>query len=516
MKENVKITKKDITLDDFINICRRQYTVELSKEVYLLVKKSNKVIKKIVDNQECVYGVTTGFGYLSTVNIEKGDCVQLQKNLIMSHAVGVGERFDTEIVRGMMLLRIINLAKGYSGVRPIVIDTLIAMLNKGVHPCVPEKGSLGASGDLVPMSHVILPMIGLGLAEYKGEILSGKEAMEKAGISPIDLYEKEGLACINGTQAMTSVGAFVVYDALRLMKLANISAALSFEGLRGIVDVLDDRVHMLRPHAGQIAVARYISQLLTGSKYVTRQGELRVQDGYSLRCVPQVHGASNDAIQYAKEKIEIEMNSVTDNPLVFSDSGEVISAGNFHGQPIALAMDFLGIALAELANISERRIERLINSALNNGLPCFLVEDGGLNSGFMIVQYAAAALVSENKVLAHPASVDSIPSSCNQEDHVSMGTISARKAREILNNVADVLAMEVMCACQAIDLRGKRKLGIGTELAYKMVRKKILPLQCDRELYKDISEIKKVLMNDDFVQQVEMVLCDNDERKSAL
>ncbi|HBC31810.1 MAG TPA: histidine ammonia-lyase, partial [Clostridiales bacterium] len=316
---------------------------------------------------------------------------------------------------------------GYSGARLETIQTMIEMLNRRVHPIVPEKGSLGASGDLAPLSHLVLPMIGLGQAEYKGEVMAGEEAMKKAGIPVIVLTAKEGLALINGTQVMTAVGALTVYDSLNIIKAADIAAALSFEAQNGIVDALDYRLHDIRPHIGQIDTAKIMSELLNGSKMTTKQGEIRVQDAYSLRCVPQVHGASKDAVNYVKEKVEIEINSVTDNPIIFPETKEGISGGNFHGQPMALSFDFLGIALSELADISERRIERLVNPTLS-GLPAFLVEHGGLNSGFMIVQYSAAALVSENKILSHPASVDSIPSSANQEDHVSMGTIAARKA----------------------------------------------------------------------------------------
>jgi histidine ammonia-lyase len=368
------------------------------------------------------------------------------------------------------------------------------MLNKGVHPVVPEKGSLGASGDLAPLSHMVLPMIGLGKAEYMGQVMPGKEAMEKAGIPVINLTAKEGLALINGTQVMTAVGSLTLYDALNIVKVADIAAALSFEAQKGIVDALDYRLHEIRPHKGQIETAKILLELLAGSKMTTSQGQIRVQDAYSLRCVPQVHGASRDAINYVREKVEIEMNSVTDNPIIFPETREGISGGNFHGQPMALAFDFLGIALAELANISERRIERLVNPALS-GLPAFLVEHGGLNSGFMIVQYSAAALVSENKILSHPASVDSIPSSANQEDHVSMGTIAARKAKEIMENVRRVLAMEILCACQGIDLRGNKGLGAGTKIVYEEVRKVIPMLTKDRPLYEDINKCEELIIN---------------------
>ena len=367
---------------------------------------------------------------------------------------------------------------------------------------IPQKGSLGASGDLAPLSHMVLPMIGLGEAEYNGKFMNGSEAMEKSGIQIIELTSKEGLALINGTQVMTAVGALAVYDAINLAKAADIANALEFEAHNGVVDALQARCHAVRPHKGQISTAATLLQILEGSRNVSRQGEVRVQDAYTLRCSPQVHGASKDAINYVKEKVEIEMNSVTDNPMIFPDTKEGISAGNFHGQPMALSFDFLGIAIAELANISERRIERCVNPALSE-LPAFLVDKGGLNSGFMIVQYSAASLVSENKVLAHPASVDSIPSSANQEDHVSMGTISARKAREILNNSRRVVSMELMCACQAIDMRGNKGMGKGTQAAYDTIRSLVPVLHEDRPLYEDINKCESVLIDGSLIRNVE-------------
>jgi histidine ammonia-lyase len=461
--KKIIITGDTLTLEEVAAVCRNYEEVELSDYAVQKIIESRKVVDEFVENEKVVYGITTGFGKFSDVTISKEESKTLQENLIISHAVGAGKPFETEVVRGIMLLRINNLAKGYSGARLVTVQTMIEMLNKRVHPIVPEKGSLGASGDLAPLSHMVLPMIGLGQAEYMGQVMTGKEAMEKAGIPVIELTAKEGLALINGTQVMTAVGALTLYDALNIVKAADIAAALSFEAQNGVVDALDYRLHEIRPHKGQIETAKILSELLAGSKMTTRQGEIRVQDAYSLRCVPQVHGASKDAISYVKEKVETEMNSVTDNPIIFPETKEGISGGNFHGQPMALAFDFLGIALAELANISERRIERLVNPALS-GLPAFLVDHGGLNSGYMIVQYSAAALVSENKILAHPASVDSIPSSANQEDHVSMGTIAARKAKEIMENVRRVLATEILCACQGIDLRGNKGLGAGTKI----------------------------------------------------
>ena len=400
-----------------------------------------------------------------------------------------------------MLLRANALSKGFSGIRLSTIETLIAMLNKGVHPLIPEKGSLGASGDLAPLSHMVLPMLGEGEAEFEGEILSGKEAMGKAGIETIDLVAKEGLALINGTQAMTAVGTIALHNAMNLVKLSDVIGALTLEALRGIRTAYDPRVHEVRPHAGQIQTAKNMLALVEDSTFVTNQGELRVQDAYTLRCIPQIHGASKDAINYVKERVEIEINSATDNPIVF-ENGDVISGGNFHGQPMALSFDFLGIAVAELANISERRLERLVNFQLND-LPPFLVKNGGLNSGFMITQYAAAALVSENKVLAHPASVDSIPSSANQEDHVSMGTIAARKGLEISKNVRRVLATELMAACQAIDFRDGLKLGKGTEAAYNTLRKHVSFVEEDKVMYVELDKCDELLANGELLEAVE-------------
>jgi histidine ammonia-lyase len=493
MKDIVILTGEDLSLYDIHIVCCHDVPVALSEEAKERILTSRKTVDDLVAEGKTVYGITTGFGKFSDVCISQDECKLLQKNLIITHAVGAGEPFSREASRGIMLLRVNNLAKGYSGARLEVVQTLVEMLNRGVTPVIPQKGSLGASGDLAPLSHMVLPMLGLGEAQYQGKRLPGAEAMALAGIPTVELVAKEGLALINGTQAMTSTGCLTLFDSLELMEMANIAAALSFEAHQGVVDALDERVHTIRAHWGQLETARMLRKLLEGSRNVTRQGQIRVQDRYSLRCTPQVHGASWDALEYVKGRVETEMNSVTDNPIIFSDTREGISGGNFHGQPMALAFDFLGIALAELANISERRIESLVNPSIS-GLPAFLVENGGLNSGFMIVQYTAAALVSENKVLAHPASVDSIPSSGNQEDHVSMGTIAARKAGEIMGNLRRVIAMELMCACQAIDLRsGKDGLGIGTRAAYEAVRSVCPMLKEDRPLYEDINKCESLL-----------------------
>ncbi|MBU5485439.1 histidine ammonia-lyase [Clostridium sp. MSJ-11] len=510
MKEikEVIMTGNDLTLEEIINVARKGCKVSLSEDAVKSVKESRKIIDDIVENEKVVYGVTTGFGEFCNVSISKKDCNTLQENLIRSHACGYGPSFSTDIVRTIMLTRANALAKGYSGIKIETLNTLVEMLNKGVHPIIPEKGSLGASGDLAPLAHMVLPMLGLGEAEYKGEIMSGKEAMEKAGIPTIILDAKEGLALINGTQVLTSTGALATYDAIELLKVSDIAAALTIEALRGITDAFDERIHVIRAHAGQLATARNLLKLVEGSTYVTKQGELRVQDAYSLRCVPQIHGASKDTINYVKSKVEIEINSVTDNPIITRE-GDVISGGNFHGEPMALPFDFLGIGAAEIANVSERRLERLINPQLND-LPAFLARHGGLNSGFMITQYAAAALVSENKVLAHPASVDSIPSSANQEDLVSMGTIAARKARDIIQNATRVVATELMAACQAIDFRADKsfELGKGTAEAYKVIREAVnfMEYDTDIEMYKELDRVTEVIVNGKILEEVEKVV----------
>lgn len=497
----IEIDGNGLDLEKIILVSRKGLKVEITKEAREGIRKSRKIIEQIVEEKKVVYGVTTGFGKFADVSISNKDCKTLQKNLILSHACGTGNLLSQEIVRAVMLLRINALCKGYSGISEVTLDTLVNMLNKGVHPCIPEKGSLGASGDLAPLSHMVLPMLGEGEAEFNGQIMSGKEAMEMAGIPTVDLTYKEGLALINGTQVMTAIGAITLYDAIDICKISDIAASLSLEALRGIKDAYDPRIHNIRPYSGQISTADNVLRLVKGSTYVTSQGELRVQDAYTLRCVPQVHGATKDAINYVKEKVLIEINSVTDNPIVTKE-GDVISGGNFHGQPMALAFDFMGIALAEVANISERRLERLINYQLND-LPAFLVKNGGLNSGFMITQYAAASLVSENKILAHPASVDSIPSSANQEDHVSMGTIAARKSRDILENVRRVLATEIMAACQALDFREGFILGEGTQEAYNVVRESIDFIEEDKVMYKELDKCTKILKDRSIIEAVE-------------
>lgn len=500
----IYIDGENLTLEELLSVSRNESIVKLSEAAKTEINKSRKIVDNIVENNKTVYGVTTGFGKFADVSISNEDCKALQKNLILSHACGCGEPFPTDVVRTVMLLRANALAKGYSGIRLSTLETLIDMLNKGVHPVIPEKGSLGASGDLAPLAHMVLPMIGEGEAEYKGKVMSGREAMEKAGIPVVELTAKEGLALINGTQVMTAAGALALCEALDLIKVSDIAAALTLEGLRGIKNAFDLRIHTIRPHSGQIQTAKNILALIDGSTFITEQGELRVQDAYTLRCIPQVHGAVKDAVNYVKNEVEIEINSATDNPIITKE-GDVISGGNFHGEPMALSFDFLGIAVSELANISERRLERLINYQLND-LPPFLVKHGGLNSGFMITQYAAASLVSENKILAHPASVDSIPSSANQEDHVSMGTIAARKSREIVKNVRRVLATELLAACQGIDFRNGLKLGKGTQKAYDVIRESAAFIEKDTIMYKEIDKCEELIKNRKLIDSVESVV----------
>lgn len=501
--EKLLLNGELLNLEDFITVTRGMREVALTEEAEKKVNKARELVDRYVAENRIEYGITTGFGEFSKVHISKDDAQDLQTNLIVSHACGVGNPLAEDSVRGIMLLRINALSRGFSGIRLSTIQVLIDMLNSGVHPIIPEKGSLGSSGDLAPLAHMVLVMLGLGEATYRGQRMSGKEAMDKAGIQSIHLTSKEGLALINGTQVMTSVGAHALADGINLYKLCNIACGLTSEALNGITDAYEPMTHIIRRQVGQIQAAEALLKTLKGSKNTTRQGELRVQDAYALRCAPQVHGASHDCLEHVKNKVELEMNAVTDNPIILVDEDRVISGGNFHGEPMAQVFDYLKVGLSELANISERRLERLVNPALSNGLPAFLTQNGGLNSGFMIVQYSAASLVSENKVLAHPASVDSIPSSANQEDHVSMGTIAARQAREILYNAGRVVAMELLAACQGIDLRGDKGLGEGSQVAYDTVREAVTFYDKDRVMNIDIEAVIKLVESGEIVKRVE-------------
>lgn len=481
----IDLNGQDLTLEQVVDVARHGSAVRLSDPAAQALLASRETVERLIAEGQIIYGINTGFGKFSEIAISRDELQQLQRNLIYSCAVGGGPDFSTEVTRAIMLLRINALAKGCSGIRPGTVAALVAMLNRGVHPLIREQGSVGASGDLCPLAHMVLVLMGEGEAEYQGRVMDGRQAMALAGIDPVELVAKEGLALINGTCVMTAVAALAVHDAQVLLKSADITAALTVEALRGIVDAFDPRLHQARPHPGQIASARNLLTLLQGSRLTTRQGDLRVQDGYSLRCIPQIHGGSRAAVDYVRSVVEIEINSATDNPLIFTKEGDVLSGGNFHGQPVAIAMDTLGIAVAEMADVSERRIERLVNPALS-GLPAFLTPVAGLNDGYMVAQYAAAALVSENKVLAHPASVDSIPTCANQEDHVSFGTIAARKARQIIGHTQRVLAIELLCAAQGVDFQGREKLGRGTAAAYALLRRSVPFLQQDRILYPEM------------------------------
>jgi histidine ammonia-lyase len=476
---------------EVVRIANREVKVKLSAKALQGVLASRKVIERIVQEGKIVYGVTTGFGSFKNKRISEKDVSALQKNLIRSHSVGVGPAFAPEFVRAILAVRINSLVQGYSGIRPEVIQLACGLLNKNIIPFVPSQGSVGSSGDLAPLSHIGLVLMGEGRAWHKGELLSGKKALSRAGLKPIDFRAKEGLAWNNGTSTMTGVSAIAVSKAEELLALADLACAMTLEAVAGTKNALNENIHRLRPHPGQITAARNIAAYISGSRLVDSKAD-RVQDSYSLRCSPQVHGAAREAFSYVHNVVECELNSVTDNPLVFSNPDRVISGGNFHGEPVAIAMDTLGIAIAEIANISERRTAKLLDASTNEGLPMFLVppKKAGLHNGLMIAQYTAAALVSENKVLAHPASVDSIPTSANQEDHVSMGTIAARKAWEIVRNAENVLAIEFITAAQGINFRDRKKLGHGTKKAYNIIRKKIPFLDDDRELWKDVENMK--------------------------
>lgn len=489
-------------LPEVVAVARGGVPVALAPEARERVRQARALVERLVAARRPVYGITTGFGKFSDVSISPEECGELQRNLLMSHAAGVGTPLDEETVRAAMLLRAQALAAGHSGVRLETLELLLAMLNRGVHPVVPEQGSLGASGDLAPLAHLALVLIGMGEAYYRGERLPGAEALARASLRPVELGAKEGLALINGTQVMAAIGALAVADAQVLLKAADITAALSAEALGAIPAAWDARIQALRLHPGQQAAAANLRRLVEGSRLTTAPGEVRVQDAYTLRCIPQVHGASRTAVDHVAQVIGWELNAVTDNPLLFPADGAVLSGGNFHGQPLALALDYLAVALQALATISERRVERLVNPHLS-GLPAFLTPHGGLHSGLMIAQYTAAALVSENKVLCHPASADSIPTSANQEDHVSMGTIAARKARQVLRHTAQVLAIELLCAAQAVEFTDPRGLGAGTRAAYRLVRQRIAPLREDRVLAPDIAAATQLVLSGDLVRAVE-------------
>lgn len=507
----VVINGRDLTVEEVIRVCRQNEKVEIAPEAKKAVQKARDYIEKKLEDGAVIYGLTTGFGKFSNVLISKEETAELQKNLIMSHTCTMGEPYPRQYVRAAMLLRCNALSRGNSGIRLSTVQTLIDMLNAGIHPVIPRKGSLGASGDLAPLSHIALGLIGMGKVEYKGKIVDAKEAMSEAGIVPVELAAKEGLALNNGTQMMTAVGVNVLWDAMQLLKVADIATAMTAEALHGITKAYDPKVQDLRGHQGQKETAENLRVLLEGSKNALPVQPTKVQDPYSLRCIPQIHGASRDAIRYVYDAVSREINAVTDNPLVFPDEDEVISGGNFHGQPMALAFDFMKMAISELADVSERRAERLINPALSEGLPGFLTKHGGVCSGFMIAQYAAASMVSENKVYDHPACVDSIPSSGNQEDHVSMGTTSARTAAMVLDNAQKVIGIELAAAAQGIWLReeiGESKienLAPATKAAYDFIRTLSAPVETDIIMHDELIKFEQMVKDGSLLSAVEKV-----------
>lgn len=493
----MEIGHTPLTLETIESVVVDQNQVQIAKSAHPKINEAARFVREMAHSGKAVYGITTGFGANRNRVIKHEDAETLQERLIVSHACGVGTPLSTEVVRAMMLLRVNALAQGDSGIRLSTLQLLVDMLNKGVHPVIPEMGSVGASGDLCPLAHMCLPIIGFGEAEFGGKIMDGEEAMRAAGLSPVRLTYKEGLALLNGTQAMTAVGLVAAFYFRRLLDCADTVGAMSFDAVAGRLAALDPRIHALRGRPGQIESARVLRRLLRDSELAGAQpgsieGKVEyVQDSYCLRCMPQVHGASRDVLDHVIDVLTTEANAVTDNPLVFppkdGQEGAILSGGNFHGQPVAMALDYLKIAISEIGSISERRSAKLTDKYFSEGLPPFLVSNPGLNSGMMIPQYVAAALVSENKTQAFPASVDSIPTSANMEDHVSMGMHSALHGLRALNNVEKIVGIEYLIAAQALDLREGYQLGEGTRHALNHLRKQVSFLQHDRVMYPDIN-----------------------------
>lgn len=507
MKE-VVLDGESLTFEEVVSVANGipgAPRVVLSDTAKTNVERAARAVQTLLDRGEIAYGITTGFGAFKDKIISVEEVELLQRNIVLSHAVGVGRAFETPTVRAIMLIRANTLARGFSGIRVQTLELILELLNRGVHPVIPEKGSLGASGDLAPLAHFACVLIGEGKAEFDGRVNHGGQALEEAGLTPIKLAAKEGLALTNGTTIMTAVGLLETWRAKHLAEMADITGSLTLEALHGTMSPFDERIHRLRPHPRQIDCAANLRRILEGSEFVRAFDPSNVQDAYTLRCMPQVHGACRDAVAYAEWLIKLELNAVTDNPLIFVDPGtgeiEVISGGNFHGEPLALAFDYLAIALTELGNISERRVMRLTDEASNqHALPAFLTENGGLNSGFMIVQYTAAALCTENKILAHPASVDTIPSSANVEDHVSMGATAVIKLRSVADNLETIIAIEAFCAAQGVDLRKKvigqeKSLGVGTRKLYHTLRASIPFIERDEYMKDHIDAAIETIRN---------------------
>ena len=496
----IQLDGRPLTLQQIVDVATGRERVSLSDSARARVESARRVVEDIVSRGRTVYGVNTGFGKLSDVSIDQSDLRQLQLNLVRSHSCGLGNPLSEAEGRAMLLLRANVLAAGFSGARPRVIETLIAMLERGVTPVIPEKGSVGASGDLAPLAHLALATIGEGEVFYENNRLPSAIALQRAAIEPLQLEVKEGLALLNGTQAMGAVGALALHGALRLTRIADVAGAMTLEALRGTPVAFDERIHTVRPHRGQQEVARHLRELLRDSEIRKShlENDPRVQDAYSLRCMPQVHGAVRDALTHVQHIVEIESGSATDNPLVFADSGEVLSGGNFHGAPLALAFDYASIALTDLISITERRIDRLVNPDANEDLPPFLTQQPGISSGFMMLQVTAAALLNEARVLAHPASIDNVPTDGGKEDHVSMGMTAATKLRSVVEIGELAVAIELITAAQGLDFRAPLAPGHGVKLAYDVVRKHVEPTSIDRSMSSDIESIVKSIREGEF------------------
>lgn len=498
----INIDGDHLTLNEFFRVAKKKAGVELSEAAIFKIKHSRKILEKFIKSEKAYYGINTGFGALATKKIDKKDLKVLQRNLIKSHTAGVGEFLTEEIVRGIILLRANVLAKGFSGVRLKLVQLLLDLLNHRIIPFIPSKGSVGASGDLVPLSHLASVLIGEGFVRYRGKRIPAKTALKQAGLSPIILREKEGLALINGTQVMTSIGIFNLLEAEKLVEIADITGAVTFEAQLGNPSPFYDEIQQVRPYPGQLKTGRNLLKLLKNSPlWQSHQGNKKIQDAYSIRCIPQVHGAVRDTLKHVRNILEIEVNSATENPLIFPERNMILSGGNFHGEPVAFAMDFLSIVITELGNMSERRIDRLLNPSTNMGLPPFLINNDGLNSGFMIAHITATSLTSENRTLAHPSSVDNIPTSANQEDHVSMGTIGARTAREIIQNVKYILAIELMAGLQALDFYALKSSKIIEKIKH-IIREKVPFLEKDERLDIHFQEIVGIFDNDNLFHAI--------------
>jgi histidine ammonia-lyase len=503
-----KLTGTNLTLEDLSSIARAPVgavKLEIDPVALEKMKKSRQVVLDIVKKGKPVYGINTGFGALASKQIAVEDLEQLQYNLIRSHCTGVGRPFSRDVTRAIMLARANCLIQGFSGVTPETIALLLDFINHGLHPVIPEKGSVGASGDLAPLSHIALALIGEGEVEFEGAIVPSAAAIARIGKTPAKLGPKDGLALINGTSVMLALGALALVEAKKIAKLADVIACLTLDAVRGTAAAFDERISRLKPQPGQVDVSKNLLRLIAGSEIVvSHKDDGKVQDPYSLRCIPQVHGACRQTLRHTEEVLAIELNSVTDNPLVFADTGDVVSGGNFHGEALALTMDYLAMGLSEICNIAERRVEKMMNPHFSD-LPAFLTKNSGLNSGLMIAHVTMAALASENKYLCHPASVDSIPTSTDKEDHVSMGVTAGRKLHEVVGNVQHGLAIELLCNTQGIEFLRPLRSSAALEKVVTLVRKHVAPIGEDRIFHKDIEALTKLIQSDDLIREVESV-----------